>query len=784
MGLVFNMVDNINRPLKSVQQNLDQTTERLQKLEDSSAKISASSRNIALAGAGIVTAVLDPVKSTFATQKALGELSSLGVQDLKALETAATDFSNTFAGTSKAEFIAASYDIKSGIASLSDAGVAEYTKLSALTAKATKSNVAEMTSLFATGYGIYKGMYAKMSDLEFGQMFSAGISTAVKQFKTTGSGMAEAIESLGAAATTAKVPLQEQLSILGMLQATMSGGEAGTKYAAFIGSAAKAGSELGLKFTDANNQLKSMPEILSLLKSKYGETLDAMEKQELAKAFGTDEAVDMIDLFYNKTGDLTNNINTMSGALHGGTKAATEMAGAMNKDPAAKWELANQKLQNLKETVGVQLLPTIISLIDQFSAGLTATMTWVNANQSLVTTFLLLALKIGVIMTVVGGSISLVSGFVGTLAKFSNGLFNTISILSKFSGGFKALKSGAETLQIIGLYAKDYAAVGLKALRSGVLSLFRALPGLIGSIWSFTAALLANPVTWIVVGIIALGAAIFLLWKHWDKVSAFLSGVWQNVVQGIGKGFAWLKAKVMGASNLGLALLAIFFPILGVPALLWKNWGKIVGIVKTVFAGVKGALNSGLKAVLNLFKSIGNQIGSAIKAVVNKAKSWGKNLIDGFINGIKSSAGKVKNAVLGVMGGVKKVLGFNSPAEEGPGKNIVYWGANMLLGFADGISSKAGHVKQITADALGSAFELPFINGSASILARSEKRLQENRYSSVTKRHQEKKVSLEKNNSKDGKVIIHIANLNVQAQDYQTGKDFTDMLVELVELDG
>ena len=59
--------------------------------------------------------------------------------------------------------------------------------------------------------------------------------------------MAESISSLGAIATTAKVPMQEQLTILGMLQATMSGSEAGTKYKAFMKSAAKAGEALKTK---------------------------------------------------------------------------------------------------------------------------------------------------------------------------------------------------------------------------------------------------------------------------------------------------------------------------------------------------------------------------------------------------------------------------------------------------------------------------------------------------------------------------------------------------------
>lgn len=88
-----------------------------------------------------------------------------------------------------------------------------------------------------------------------------------------------------------------------MLQATMGGAEAGTKYKAFLRSATKGGEALGLKFTDANNQLLSMPEILDILRGKFGETMDAAEKMELQKAFGDTEAVALIDLMYNKVGD-------------------------------------------------------------------------------------------------------------------------------------------------------------------------------------------------------------------------------------------------------------------------------------------------------------------------------------------------------------------------------------------------------------------------------------------------------------------------------------------------
>ncbi len=66
-----------------------------------------------------------------------------------------------WAGTTKSDFISAAYDIKSGIASVTDEGVAQYTELAGVTAKATKSTIGEMTSLFATGYGMHKELHGR-----------------------------------------------------------------------------------------------------------------------------------------------------------------------------------------------------------------------------------------------------------------------------------------------------------------------------------------------------------------------------------------------------------------------------------------------------------------------------------------------------------------------------------------------------------------------------------------------------------------------------------------------
>ncbi|MGR6863177.1 hypothetical protein ACU5EH_24240 [Aliivibrio salmonicida] len=62
---------------------------------------------------------------------AQGELQSLGVgaEGIDKITKAARDFSQQWSGTTQEQFITASYEIKSGISSLSDTAVGEFKKL-------------------------------------------------------------------------------------------------------------------------------------------------------------------------------------------------------------------------------------------------------------------------------------------------------------------------------------------------------------------------------------------------------------------------------------------------------------------------------------------------------------------------------------------------------------------------------------------------------------------------------------------------------------------------------
>lgn len=635
LSLIMNMVDNLTGPMAKVTSSTGGAVSKLQAANSVMGSMITTGSAMATMGESITSAVLAPVAATFETRQAIGELSSLGVKDLAAIESAALNFSNTWTGTTKADFITAAYDIKSGIASLTDEGIGQFTELAGLTALATKSTTEEMGSLFATGYGIYKGYYDDLTDLQFGEIFSAGISTAVRAYKTSGSEMAASISRLGAAATNANVPIEEQLAILGMLQTTMAGSEAGTKYAAFIRSAARGGDALGLSFLDANNQLKSLPEILDQLKGKFGETIDATEKLKLQEAFGDQLSIQFIDLMYSKTDDLQNGILEMYSALGSGIGVTEEMANAINRMEPAKYEVLRQRIQNVKESIGNSLLPTINDALGAGANVAEKVGSWVERNQSLVRVLMIIALTLGGTLTVLGTFIAVVGGTGLIITK-------TIATLGLLKNGFLIVRGVLTPL--MGAVWR-FAGVMLGMLRTGLLMAKAAIMPLISAMWSFTAALLANPVTWAVIGIVGLITVIYLLWTRCEWFRDGVISIVGTIQEKVGAGINFVK---------------------GLPA----AFGTAVLI--------------GLDLAKNAVTEKLNGMKMAITDKYQEFKDSGAKLITTFTDGIKSAISAPVEAVRGGLQNIRNMLPF-SDAKTGPLSTLTLSGQRTMTTYADGL---------------------------------------------------------------------------------------------------
>lgn len=688
LSVVLNMMDNMSDKLGGAQKNVSQS---LQAMNAGFAGFQKAGAVMAGVGGGILGTAGKLVTATFDTQDALGELKSLGVEDLKAVEDAARSFTNTWAGTSKAEFITASYDIKSGIASLSDEGVAKYTELAGLTAKATKSTTGEMTSLFATGYGIYKGFYSDMSDMEFGEMFSAGISTAVKNYKTSGSEMAASISMLGASATNAGVKMEEQLAILGQLQSTMSGSEAGTKYKAFLNAAAGAGEKLGLTFIDSNNQLLTMPEILTTLKGKYGDTIDAVEKQQLKEAFGTDEAIALIDLLYNDIDGLSGGIDSLQESMQGGAQATQTMAEAINNTPAQKLELIKQQLHNSAESLASGLLPGVNNALEGISKIISAASDWVANNQETVDSIMQIAVKIGIALVAAG----LFAAAFGTIGKVGTGLIGTVSSVAKAVKGlngaflanpilfvvvaavalvaiFRKLYSSSETFRNlwdnISAYLPQIVQMGIQVVMNLIQSLVAALPNIISTGTQIIISLIGGLASALPM-VISTGA---------QMIGTLAAGVITNlpsiIMSGIQIVLSLLNGLISAVPSLIAAIPTLFGPV--IDAIMSVDWLQVgIDIITAIVEGLLGALGSLAGAVIDGIKSLIDG---------DEAKTAGTDTAAEMANGLESGIPQVNEAAKAVGDAGMKGFGFLSGADAGQA------GSGLTDMFSTGILGGTG----------------------------------------------------------------------------------------------
>ncbi|MFG2837024.1 phage tail tape measure protein [Streptomyces zaomyceticus] len=74
----------------------------------------------------------------------------------------------------------------------------------------------------------------------------------------------------------------------------------------------------------------------------------------------------------------------------------------------------------------------------------------------------------------------------------------------------------------------------------GILSFAAALAVVTAATWLWNLALLASPVTWIILGIMALIAVIVLIAVHWEEIERVTLEVWDAIVQGLADAWNWV----------------------------------------------------------------------------------------------------------------------------------------------------------------------------------------------------------------------------------------------------
>ena len=551
LAFILSLTDKVTAPMGKVKTSFSDLAQQGQK--------NITQMGLGLAGmVGAGVAITQSLEPALEMNRALGEVRSLGVAEdaLNALNRKSLEFSVAY-GENARDFVASAYHIEGAIKGLVGNQLATFTNASDVLAKATKADADTMGTYVGTMYNLFKGQADAMGKGQWVETLAGQTATAVQLFRTSGEQIGEAFKSAGGLASTAGVSLAEQMAVLGTLGGTMDGGEAGGLYKSFFENVSGASEKLGMSFVDQQGKLLPMMNILDKLKGKFGDLSIEANGKQLRDAFGG-EAARLITTLMGDTGRLKNGMEQLGNVR--GLENAERMAKAM-VDP---WQQFGAAVQALRIAFGQSLIPILAPLMDRL-VGIASTLTrWTQLFPNITRV-------IGIATLVVFGIIaamSLLTLTVGMSKMVWLGLVTVWKVLTM--AGLRSIAMFlSHTVMVIGFVAGLVLMVAWMGLVKGAMLLWQ------GAIWLVNTALLANPVTWIVIGIVALVAAVAAAIIYWDQwTSALLNS----------EAFNWVSGQLTALSDW-------FDSMGGWSSMASAAWDGIVSIFKQAINGLIEMLN-------------------------------------------------------------------------------------------------------------------------------------------------------------------------------------------------
>jgi hypothetical protein len=471
------------------------------------------------------------------------------------------------------------------------------------------------------------------------------MAQTVASFKTNGTQMADAIKNIGAVAAASNIPLNEQLAVLGQLQTTMPGSEAGTLYKAFIMKAAEAGGELGLSFTDTSGRLKGVVPILQEIKRQFPDLSNAAAQVKLKKAFGSDEAVKFLLQMSAGMESLEGNIQSVGRAMKTGTAVTEQMADAMNQDIGARFLLLRQQMANLSEILGRTLLPVVTSVINGVSRFILFLQRMAKSMPGVTRVVLGLSMALGTIL-VVAGAVTAAVGMVGLMLPAIKAGFVAISAALAGVGSAVATYILPVTAIIAGVILSVYllkrawetnfggiqeiitgAWNKVSLVFQGIRELVGSLSGGVGQMSSELAQKLESA------GLLGFVVTVF---KAYYRVREALAGLWGAFSHAFGRIRAILEPTVRTLMSAYAALASAVFSVVeifGVAASAtdgssWRTFGTVIGTVA-------GVLLQGLAFALKIVAWNLSLIVRALAVVVRSVVWVGKIIVGSLVGAAK-----------------------------------------------------------------------------------------------------------------------------------------------------
>ena len=309
--------------------------------------------------------------------------------------------------------------------------------------------------------------------------------------------------------------------------------------------------------------------------------------------------------------------------------------------------------------------------------------------------------KVSGTIMIVAGALLLVQGFSdawvngldwGNFATIIAGIGLVVGGLalavSPLAGAIGLIVGGILAL-VIGI--KDLVTNGY-SMEAVIMVLVGAIAVAVGIMWAFNAALLANPITWIVVAIAALVAAFIILWNECEGFRQFWINLWEGIKTVFSAVVDWL----------GEACKAVAQFFIDAWEAIKKAWSAVVQWFKDLWQGIKNVFSAVGKWFSDIFKGAWNGIKTAwsavtkwfsdlwqgVKNVFSAVGKWFSDIFTGAWEGIKKAFSAVGSFFTGIWDKIKEIFGkvgsAIADAVSGAFKKAVNWVLEKAIGIING----------------------------------------------------------------------------------------------------
>lgn len=320
--------------------------------------------------------------------------------------------------------------------------------------------------------------------------------------------------------------------------------------------------ELGISMTNSDGSMKSLGEVMGILRTQMGGLSEAEQAQAAATLFGQEAMSGMLAIINASEGDF----NKLTESIYNSEGVAQQMAETMQDNLKGKIEQLGGALETFGILIGDMIIPVITNVVEKVTG-------WVDKFTQMDETTRKVILVVGGLVASVGPVLLIIGKSIETFGKMQA----TLSLMKK---GFTALGNS----QVI-TAAKTKIVTAAQTALNAVMAI--------------------NPVYLVIAGIVALIAVFVLLWKKCDWFREFWINLWNIITEKASQFWEWFKgifSNVWESIKAGWETAKTGFMKLWNSISTWFSalWESIVAIVQVAvdwFVETFGYLFEGISAI-------------------------------------------------------------------------------------------------------------------------------------------------------------------------------------------